>query len=161
MHAFGFQVAVSPQEYLEIVIKRPVKASQRHIFHAFLFPDKSGKMLVGTLIGVVCFLYAVYPDPFPELLVMLPEKSQQGKRFLSDTLDCVFDQFSRDEPQAVSYPLIMSGNLTCQVIYGTVHGNGILAPSVGTAFLRIPDTRIDRDFGSYLCPFGINAHLAQ
>ena len=81
MHAFGFQVAVSPQEYLEIVIKRPVKASQRHIFHAFLFPDKSGKMLVGTLIGVVCFLYAVYPDPFPELLVMLLEKSQQGKRF--------------------------------------------------------------------------------
>lgn len=53
------------------------------------FPDKSGKMLVGTLIGVVCFLYAVYPDPFPELLVMLLEKSQQGKRFLSDTLDCV------------------------------------------------------------------------
>ncbi len=101
-------------------------------------------MLVGTLIGVVCFLYAVYPDPFPELLVMLPEKSQQGKRFLSDTLACVFDQFSRDEPQAVSYPLIMSGNLTCQVIYGTVHGNGILASSVGTAFLRIPDARIDR-----------------
>lgn len=81
MHAFGFQVAVSPQEYLEIVIKRPVKASQRHIFHAFLFPDKSGKMLVGTLIGVVCFLYAVYPDPFPELLVMLPERASRVSGF--------------------------------------------------------------------------------
>ena len=118
-------------------------------------------MLVGTQIGVVCLLYAVYPDTFLEFLIMLPEESQQGKRFLSDTLDCILNQFRRDETQAVLYPLIMSGNLACQVIYGAVYCNGILASSVSTPFLRIPDGRIDRNLGSYLCPFCINAHLAQ
>ena len=92
---------------------------------------------------------------------MLPEESQQGKRLLSDTFDCILDQFCRDETQAVLYPIIMSGYLACQVIYGAVHSNGILASSICTPFLRIPDSRIDRYFGTYLSPFGIDAHLAQ
>ena len=57
--------------------------------------------------------------------------------------------------------MVMSGNIAGQVVYGTVHGDGILTPSVGTPFLRIPDGGIDRHFGPYLCPFGIDAHLAQ
>ena len=76
MHALGFQVAVCAQEQLEIIVKHTVKASQSHILHAFLFLNKSGKMLVGTQVGVVCLLYAVYPHTFLELLVMFPE---QGK----------------------------------------------------------------------------------
>ena len=92
---------------------------------------------------------------------MFPEESQQGKRFLTDTLDGILYKFRRDEAQTVLYTVIMSGNLACQVIYGAVHGNGILTPPIGTTFFRIPDSGIDRDFGPYLCPFGINAHLAQ
>lgn len=62
---------------------------------------------------VVRFLYTAYLNPFPRLLVTLLEKSQQSERFLSDTLDYVFGQFSRDEPQTASYPPMVSGDLTC------------------------------------------------
>ena len=118
-------------------------------------------MLVGTLVGVVCFLYAVYPDTLLELLVMLPEQGKQGKWFLPDAFDCILDKFRCNEPQTVLYPVVMSGYLVCQVIYGAVHRNCIFTPSVGASFVGIPNRGIDGYFGSYLCPFGIDAYLAQ
>ena len=161
MYGLGFLVAVRAQEQLEVVIKRTVKASQCHVLHAFLLLNKSGKVLVGTLVGVVCFLYAVYPDTLLELLVMLPEQGKQGKWFLPDAFDCILDKFRCNEPQTVLYPVVMSGYLVCQVIYGAVHRNCIFTPSVGASFVGIPNRGIDGYFGSYLCPFGIDAYLAQ
>ena len=55
----------------------------------------------------------------------------------------------------------MSGYLVCQIIYGAVHGDGILAASVSPSFFRIPNVWIDGHFSPYLYPFRINAHLAQ
>lgn len=81
MYGLGFLVAVRAQEQLEVVIKRTVKASQCHVLHAFLLLNKSGKVLVGTLVGVVCFLYAVYPDTLLELLVMLLNKASRVSGF--------------------------------------------------------------------------------
>ncbi len=92
---------------------------------------------------------------------MLPEEGQQGERFLSDALDRVFDQLRSDDPQAVLYTVVMSGNLTGQVVYGTVHGDGIPAAPVRPASFRIPNGGIDGHLRSDLFPFRIYAHLAQ
>lgn len=161
VHRLGLQLAVRAEEYLEVVIEYPVKASQRHVFHALPFMYECRKMLVGAHVGVVCLLYAVYPDTFFELFVMFPEKGQQGERLLAGALEGVLHQLRRDEAQAVPYPVVMPGYLPREVVYGTVHDGRILAASVGASLFRIPDGGIDGHFRSDLFAFRINAHLAQ
>ena len=92
---------------------------------------------------------------------MFPEESQQGKRFQPDTHYGVLHQFRRDESQAVLNPVVMSGNLLRQFVYGTVHCHRIRTASVGKAFFRIPDVGIDGYLRANLFPFGIDAHLTQ
>ena len=92
---------------------------------------------------------------------MFPEQGKQRKRFLTYAFDGILDKFRRDKAQAVLYPKIMSGYLVCQIIYGAVHSNSIFTPPVGTAFIWIPDGGIDGNFCPDLCPFRINAYLAQ
>ena len=161
MHGLGHHVAILAQEQFKVIVEILVEAAKRDIFHAFLILDESGKVLVRPQVRINSFLDAVQSDTLAEFLVMLPEQGQQGKRFLTDTHDGILHQFRRDESQAVLNPVVVSGNLFRQFVYGTVHRHGIRTASVGTALFRIPDVGIDGHFRANLFPFGIDAHLTQ
>lgn len=103
----------------------------------------------------------VFEDTLPELLVVLPEKGQQGKRLLTDSQHGILYLLRRDESKAVLYPSVMLPDFPGQIVYGAVDSDGILAASVSPSLFRIPYARIDRNFRSYLFPFCVYAYLAQ
>ena len=92
---------------------------------------------------------------------MLPEKSQECKRFLADPHHGILYLLRRNESKAVLYPSVMLPDFFGQIIDGPVNGDGILTAAISPSLFRIPNGRIDRHFRSYLFPFGIYAYLAQ
>lgn len=96
-----------------------------------------------------------------ELLIMLPEKSQEGKRLLSNSHHGVLYLFRGDESQAVLYPPVMLFDFFSQIIYGPVDGKGIHTASISPSIFRIPYGWVDGYFCAYLFPLGIYAYLAQ
>ena len=143
MHRFGSQAEFHAQKHLKIIIENTVKTAQCHILHTLFLMHEGGQVLVRPHIGIVGLLDSVNSYPSPVFLVVLPEKGEQGKRFLSDALHRILYQFRRDEAEAVLYPPVMSLNFGGQVVYGPVHDHGVCAAAVGASLLRVPNGRID------------------
>ena len=57
--------------------------------------------------------------------------------------------------------VIVFGYLFGKFVNGSVYRYSILAATISTSFLRIPDGRINGYFCADLFPFGINTDLTQ
>ena len=143
MHGFLLHTAVASQVQLEIFVEVLVKAFQGHILRFLFGLYESLQVLVGTGVTIITPLLTVHSDPFLEIFVMLSKESQQGQFLFTDAQHGILDQLSRNKSQTVFNPFIMSLYLFGQVIYGTDHGEGVLAPAVGISRYGIPQGGID------------------
>ena len=101
MDSFGLHAAILAKEKFKVVVKGLVKTAQSDIFHTLFILYKSGQMLVRPQVRGVGLLDPIRPDPFLELLVMLPEQRQQGERFLADAHYGILYQLRRDKSQTL------------------------------------------------------------
>lgn len=109
----------------------------------------------------MAFCGTVYTDTFTELFVMLPEQRQQGSGLLSNALNCVFNQHSRDESQFCSDMIVVSLNIGRKAVDSPVDFKGIPAAAVRTAGRRVPEFRVQRHFRPYLRCLSVDAYFAQ
>lgn len=94
MNGLGLHLTIRLQENLKVVIEHFVKASQCYIFNTFLFLNEGYKMLIGTLIAVVCLFDSIHSNAFLELLIMFTEEGEQCYRLLPDTFNGILYKFS-------------------------------------------------------------------
>ena len=94
MNGLGLHFTVRLQENFKIVIEYLVKATQSYIFNTFLFLNESSKMLIGTLIAVVCLFDSIHSNAFLKLLIVFAKEDEQCYRLLPDTFNGILYKFS-------------------------------------------------------------------
>jgi len=94
MNSLGLHFTVRLQENFKVVVEYLVKATQSYIFNTFLFLNKGCKMLIGTLIAVVCLFDSIHSNAFLELLIVFTKKGEQCYRLLPDTFNGILYKFS-------------------------------------------------------------------
>ena len=93
MNCLRLHFTIRLQENFKVVIEHLVKATQSYVFNTFLFLNESCKMLIGTLIAVVCLFDSIHSNTFLKLLIVFTEEGEQCYRLLSDTFNGILYKF--------------------------------------------------------------------